>query len=160
MISMSKRVTFAALAACAIAALAIAAIPATASKTVELRFFSQLESAKLTDAAGNPVDRPPQPGDKLGVTDRDFLGNHKHHAKRYTATDHLSCVVVDSNTGLCDGQFAIGGSMLLVEHMTLNVAASTSSFRITGGTGRYKGAKGTAVSTNVGDDSDIVIRLR
>jgi hypothetical protein len=64
-------------------------------------------------------------------------------------------------TGTCDGQFAIGGSMLFVEHATLDLQADKLSFPISGGSGRYKGAKGSGVSTNVGtsDDSDIVIKL-
>jgi hypothetical protein len=150
-------------AAVATAALGIAAIPATAAKKVELRFFSQLESVKITDASGNPVSGAPKVGDVVSVSDRDFVGNHKRHAKRYTVTDHLVCTMTAAPlTGICNGEFAIGGSMLLVEHATLDLVSSKLTFPITGGTGRYKGAKGTGVSTDVGsgDDSDTVIKLR
>jgi hypothetical protein len=153
---------FVPLAAAVIAALGILAIPATAAKKVQLRFFSQLESAKITDSSGNPVNGAPKVGDVLRVTDRDFVGNHRKHEKRYSATDHLVCTITAlPATGVCDGQFAIGGSMLFVEHTTLDVSGSTLNFPITGGTGRFKGMTGTGVSKNVGngDDSDVVIRL-
>ena len=148
--------------AAAVAALAIAAIPATAAKKVQLRYFSQIESASVTDASGNPVNGPPSVGSVLRVTDRDFAGNHKRHEKRYSVTDHLVCTITAlPATGTCDGQFAIGGSMLFVEHATLDVSSDKLTFPITGGTGRFKGMTGTGVSKNVGkgDDSDVVIKL-
>jgi hypothetical protein len=148
--------------AAVVAALAIAAIPATAAKKVTLRFFSQVESGKVTDTSGNPVNGAPKVGDVLSATDRDFVGNHKHHAKRYTVTDHLVCTfTVLPSTALCGGEFAIGGSMLLVEHATFDLGSSKLTFPITGGTGRYKGMTGTGVSNNVGNggDSDVVIKL-
>jgi hypothetical protein len=53
--------------------------------------------------------------------------------------------------------------MVLLDHFTFDFAASHQTFQVTGGSGRYKGAKGTVSVTTVGtsgNDSDIVIKLR
>ena len=130
---MHKRLLVALISVCAFAA--VAAIPATASKRITLKYFSKVESASVTDANGNPLAGEPTVGSHLEVTDRNYLGNHKKHERKYSSTDHLNCTFTGTNTALCDGQFAIGGSMLLVQH------------------------QGTAVSTNIGDNSDDVITL-
>lgn len=150
--------------AAALAAFAFAA--ASAGAATKIKFFQKGESASLTDSSGHPVTDPnatPTTGDKLDLTDRDFVGNHKRHAKRYTATDHLSCTFTAATTALCNGQFAIGGSLLLAEDVTVNLDFSkpTIVVPITGGTGVFQHVKGTVTSKQVGSngDSDVTISL-
>ena len=154
---MHKRLLVALISVCAFAA--VAAIPATASKKVTLKYFSKVESATVTDANGAPLTGEPTVGSHLEVTDRNYLGNHKKHERKYSSTDHLVCTFTGPNTALCDGQFAIGGSMLLVQHQNITFKDAGLTVAITGGTGKFKGMKGTVVSTNIGDNSDDVITL-
>ena len=151
--------------AAAVAVLALAAVPAGAA--VKFKFFQKGESSSLTDSSGNPITDPnvaPKAGDKFVVTDRDFVGNHKHHAKRYSATDHLACTFTSATEAVCDGQFAIRGSMLLAENVNVNLDFSkpTIVVPITGGTGVFHRVKGGSVtSTAVGDTgtSDVTISV-
>jgi hypothetical protein len=165
--SLTARARPCALAVATTAAMALSTLgasPADASKRVQLRFFSHQASSSITDPAGNPVTDLSNgfaPGDKIVATDVNYAGNHKHHAKRYSSTDHLVCTFTGATTAVCDGQFAIGGSMLLVENVTIDFSNPKLSFPITGGTGKFRGRTGALVSTSLGngDNSDDVINL-
>jgi hypothetical protein len=160
---MSRRLTVALVVAGTVAAMVVATAPAGAAKKVHLKFFSQSESVSLTDPSGNPLtNRGPAAGDRLVATDRNFVGNHKRHAKGYTSTDHLTCTFTSENAAVCDGQFTIGPSMLLADHVSVNLTEDGLTLPVTGGTGRFKGMKGTTVSKSIAgsDDSDVVITLR
>jgi hypothetical protein len=148
----------------AAAVLALAAAPAGAA--TKLKFFEKGESASLTDATGKQIGDPnavPAAGDTLDISSRDFVGNHKHHAKHFTVTDHLRCTFTTASTAVCNGQFAIGGSMLLAENVNVNLDFTTPKVvvPITGGTGVYEHAKGTVTSINIGNtgNSDVTITL-
>lgn len=160
---MSKRPTVALIAAGALAVAVFTTAPAGAAKHVRLKFFSQSESVSLTDPSGNPLtNRGPAAGDRLVATDRNFVGNHKRHAKGYTSTDHLTCTFTSENAAVCDGQFTIGSSMLLADRVPVNLSEDGLTLPVSGGTGRFKGVKGTTVSKSIAgsDDSDVVITLR
>ena len=143
------------------AALALSAAPAGAAKQSQLKFFSHNVTTSITDPSGKPLTGGPVAGAKLVVTDVNYAGNHKRHARRYTSTDHLVCSFTGPATGVCDGQFTVGPSMLLSENVTIDFSAKLT-FPITGGTGKYRGAKGTIVSTSIpgSADTDDVIKLR
>ncbi|HEY2604060.1 MAG TPA: hypothetical protein VGI67_21055 [Thermoleophilaceae bacterium] len=156
-------------AAGAFAALALFAAPAGAATTY--RFFSKQTSQQFLDPSGKPITDPnaqPVAGDQFISTDLDYVGNHKHHAKHWTVTDHLACTITSTTpTGalaLCNGQFAIGGSLLIAENenVTFNFAsASTTVVPVNAGTGKFRHAKGTVRSTDIGNsnNSDVVIKL-
>jgi hypothetical protein len=153
------------------AALAVFAIAAAAAKTstITLHFFQKGVSFKVTDPAGNPVTlsatTSPAPGDVFVATDLDYVGNHKHHAKQYSASDHIRCtfqtVGPSGGTGVCDGQIAIGGSMLLADHVTANLGPNSTSVPLNGGTGKYAGYHGTSTSISIGNsnNSDFTITV-
>jgi hypothetical protein len=147
----------------ALATMAVVAAPASA-KTIALHYFSKQVSAKFTDAAGHPVNpnKPPVAGDVFDFNDVDYVGNHKHHAKHWTASDHLRCVFTSSTAATCDGQVAIGGSMLLANGIHPNFGANPSRFTLNGGTGVFQGGHGTLTSVNIGktNNADITIRVR
>ena len=148
----------------ALLASCLAVAPASAAK--KLRFFSKQVSSSLTDASGNPItnpNTPPAAGDRFVVTDLDYVGNHRHHAKRWTASDHFACTFTTPPAAICSGQIAIAGSMLFSDNVPLDFAnpSATVTVPITGGTGRYRGAKGTVTSVSVGktNNSNLTITL-
>jgi hypothetical protein len=94
------------------------------------------------------------------ATGHDYVGNHTHHAKTWTASDHIRCVFqtvpstpTGTATAVCDGQIAIGGSMLLADHVTATMSNASTNVPITGGTGAYRGYHGTSTNTNVGPNN-------
>jgi hypothetical protein len=149
-------------------AFALTAAPAGAATT--LHFFQKSTLQEFVDPAGNPItspNAPPAVGDQFIANDENYLGNHKHHAKHWTATDHLVCTITSvTGTGgqaTCHGEIAIGGSMLLAENVPITLNNSpTSVVKITGGTGKFSHARGTVTSTTIGksNNSDMVIKLR
>jgi hypothetical protein len=67
-------------------------VPAASAKTVTLHYFSRQTSSTILTAQGQPLAPNTQPSvdDITDQTGIDYVGNHKHHAKRATASDHLS----------------------------------------------------------------------
>ena len=116
-----------------------------------LHYFSKFESQVFLTAAGKPFTPSEKdqvvPGDSIEGTDLDYVGNHLNHARDWTASDHEVCVLNKEGNPVCQGQIAIGGSMILVQADLGHVSASTSTstFQVTGGTGAFLGALGTVV---------------
>jgi len=154
-----------------VAAAVLCAAPASAATHKTFRFFSKATSSTAFDAAGNPVTDqagPPAAGFSFYATDNDYRGNHSKHAKKVFATDHIHCTVIAADAAtnalnaLCDAQLALPGGMVLLDHQTVNLAPDRTVFPITGGTGKYAGAKGTVTSISLGeqsDDSDLVLSV-
>ncbi|HEY5197391.1 MAG TPA: hypothetical protein VIJ51_10240 [Solirubrobacteraceae bacterium] len=147
------------------ASLALTTAPASA-KTTTLHFFQKETSQTFTGPDGKSIPPPgpsnlPVVGEQFISTDDDYVGDHKHHAKKATASDHLVCTLT-TTTGMatCDGEIAIGGSMLLAENVALNLAQSPI-VPLTGGTGVYKHAHGTATTVSIGtsNNSDFTVKF-
>jgi hypothetical protein len=136
------------------ALLAPAASAATHVQT--LRFYDRPVSMKLTRADGTVVTKAPfpeaQPGDTLDVNSLDYRGDHRHHAKRWTASSHLRCVFAQGPPA-CESHLALGGSMLI---FTGNPGV------VTNGTGIYQGATGRVISAKdlPHDATDFVARVK
>jgi hypothetical protein len=148
------------------ASLALTAGPAGAAKTTTLHFFQKGTSASFVGPDGAALP-PPGPttasvvGEKFTSTDDDYVGNHKHHAKKSTASDHLVCTFTSTQyAATCNGQIAVGGSMLLAQDVTVDFGPSVS-VPLNGGTGAYKGAHGTASAAafDNSSNSDFTIRF-
>jgi hypothetical protein len=141
-----------------IAALAAAGAGVAAAgggKTQTLRFFDKPTMLTLTTADGKVIDKPPypeaKPGDALDVYSLDFVGNHRHHAKRWSASGHVHCVFGTGEPD-CVGHTAIGGSLLIF---------SGNPGTLVAGTGRYAGATGRVLKNKeVKGGSDIVAKIR
>jgi hypothetical protein len=134
---------------------ALALSPSTghaAARTQTLRIFSKEVSFTFTRADGTVSHRPPmsapKAGDVLEIDSLDYVGNHRHHAKRWTISDHLHCVFQANAQPVCDGEAAVGGSLLLFH-----------ASRLVGGTGRYEGATGNVVSHDVTGGTDSVVKI-
>jgi len=140
---------------------ALALVPAAsapaAGKTQTLRFFSKVDKLTLTHADGTVVDSPnaqPVPGDRLDVYASDFAGNHKHHAKEATASEHVVCSFGSAPEPDCTAHVAIGGSMLIFRGFPGTLI---------GGSGKYLGATGKVVSNKQipgTNDSDVVAKIK
>jgi hypothetical protein len=145
--------------------LALGATPASA-RTTTLHFFQKETTDTFSGPDGKPIPpptstTPPAAGDRFVTTDDDYAGNHKHHAAKATATDHLVCTFTnDLGQATCDGQIAIGGSMLLAENVSVDFA-KTSGVPLNGGTGVYKHAHGATTSVGIANtsNSDFTIRF-
>ena len=131
-------------------------IPAASAsaKTETLRFFSKVDKVTLTHADGTVVTDPsarPVAGDRLDVFASDFAGDHKRHAKKSTASEHVVCTFGTSPEPDCIAHVALGGSLLIFDGDTL-----------IGGSGKYLNATGKVISNKtVGDsnDSDVVAKI-
>ena len=104
--------------------------------------------------AGALLATPPEnseAGDVIQFTDLGYVGNHKHHAKAWTATDHGVCIFSSPTAASCFIQVAIGSSMVLAQGpLTMTNALDVP---IIGGTGIYDGITGEAVSVNLEPNS-------
>lgn len=143
-------------------------VPAASAKNATMHLFSRETSATFVTPQGRPLPPNTRPtvGDVNDITGVDYVGNHKHHTRTPTASDHLRCTLTgltaNGAKAVCDGQIAIRGSMLLVNNESLTLPDSNGPlvFRINGGTGTYRHARGKITATTVGDDTDFVIRLK
>lgn len=152
------------LAAVAVAATvgAVAAVPAitgahaTSHKTQTLHLFDKPVTTTLTTSSGKVISHPPYPqpqaGDVLDVYSLDYLGNHSHHASRWTMSTHLSCAFAQGPPS-CVSNVATGGSLLVFD-----------ADKLVGATGVYQGATGRVLSDktipNTNNQSDIVVRIK
>jgi hypothetical protein len=139
--------------------------PAASAKTVTLHLFSRQTSSTFVDAHGHavPPNTAPAVGDTFDNTGVDYAGNHKHHAAKPDGSDHLRCTITgmtDSGpTALCNGQIAIGGSMLLANDDTLTLSDGPLPTPINEGTGIYRHAHGLLTPKNFGNNTDFTIRV-
>jgi len=144
------------------------AAPAGAATT--LHFYSVSQQQAAYDPSGHVItnqNAPAAVGDRFESTHVDFSGTHKHHSASINASDHLLCelltITASGGTGVCDGQIAVGGAMLLAEHVAVTFASngSLSPIPINGGTGPYRGAQGTVRSVGIGKtaNADLTITL-
>jgi hypothetical protein len=128
------------------------------AKSETLHFYSKQVTNVFTDAAGhtihlNPPKTVPAKGDHLSTTDLDYAGTAAHHASQWTASDQLTCTLTSSATGLCNAEIAIGGSMLVADGVTLNLAAPRLVVPLSGGTGVFRGARGSITVVGIGNSS-------
>jgi hypothetical protein len=157
-----SRIRCAAASIAACATIAAVGASAAAAKTVTLHFFSKQVYSRISDASGKPVPPSTAPaiGDRFSFASNDYVGNHTHHAKRATASDHVVCTLTSTTRGLCDGAIAIGGSMILGDDFVLDFNSQLTTLPITGGTGRYRHAHGTIIAKSVGQNTDLTIKVR
>jgi hypothetical protein len=149
-------------------ALAAAVAPSASAATKTMRLFSQTQAERGYDAAGSEVTDPnhePVAGDAFVGVDRLFRGTQDKHARKAIGSDHVTCTFVTvalptTLTALCDAQIALPGGMLFADRATIDLTAQRTTWPITGGSGRFSGVKGGAVtSTNVEGGSNLRVRL-
>jgi hypothetical protein len=127
-----------------------------------LHFFQKQSTLSFSNASGQVIQGYPPLGGHVTENDVDYVGNHLHHAKKSSVTDHLYCTVVSAPaTANCSFEFATGGSLIYGDNVTVNLASGAGTLTIDGGTGEYAGYSGTVASTTVGNsnNSDLVMTL-
>lgn len=148
------------LTACAAVCFALVWSPAQAAegRTVTLRYFVKEVATTMVKADGTVISHPPYPqpdaGDTLQINSVDYKGNHRRHARRWTASQTQRCVFVAQGDAKCQIMVAIGGSLLFFD--------GTPS-KVVNGTGRFQGASGRVLSfkeAKGGGDVTARIRLR
>jgi hypothetical protein len=144
------------LTAAAVAIPALSGAHTTGATTQVMKFYDKPATLTLTDTNGHVTSRPPYPqakaGDVLDVYSLDYVGNHVHHASRWSASDHLRCTF-GHGAPVCESNLAIGDSLL-----------AFNGNKLVGATGRYQGATGRVLSIkevpNSQDDSDTVLQIK
>jgi hypothetical protein len=139
------------LAAAVTAALASAGLFAGAAgaRSETLHFYQvQVGPTQFYNPSGDPINvNPPatlpKPGDSFDETHLDFAGTAKHHASHWTASDHFTCTFTNADTGKCNSQTAIGGSLLLSNNFTLHFRRPEAVVAISEGTGAFRGIHGS-----------------
>ena len=144
-------------------ALAVSSGAVGASTSPNFRHFFQKETAlTFYNASGQVIQGYPPVGGHVREDDVDYVGDHSHHAKHWSATDHLYCNVVSAPaTADCFTGFATtGGSLIYADNLTVNLAI-LGTLAIEGGAGNYVGYSGTYASTTIGssNNSDAVLTL-
>jgi hypothetical protein len=135
------------------------AIPASsASAATTLRLFARTTYNTFTSPSGHPIlghVPPPARGSVLTNTSLDYLGSAVHHAHAPSASTNIICYVTKAPKALCYAQVAIGGSMLLANRFTANLADSNpfASIPINAGTGKFARAHGNINTTSAGGNS-------
>jgi hypothetical protein len=140
-----------------------ASVVAAASSSSTLHYFQKTVSLKFTNPDNKVIQGYPPVGGHVLENDVDYVGTHSHHAKDWTASDHLFCTVVTAPaTADCFAQFAIGSSLIYADNFSVNLASSgLGNVPFVGGPGKYAGDTVKAASTDVpkSNNSDIILTL-
>ncbi len=139
--------------------------PGAGAASGTLHFFQESVTNEFFNAAGKPIQlNPPTTvpgkGDRLDTTDLDYVGDAAHHAKRWSASDHLSCTFTATAVAICDAEIAVRGSLLLATNVTIQFGPGSTVVTLNGGTGAYKGAHGTATAVDVGNGNNANLTVK
>ena len=134
------------------------------AKSETLRLYQVGGPTQFYNASGDPINlNPPatllQPGDSFDETDLDYAGTAKHHASHWTASDHFTCTFTNADTGKCDYQIAIGGSLLLGNNFTLYFTKPEAVAPISEGTGAFHGAHGTLTDVDLPNSNNAILTI-
>lgn len=139
--------------------------PLASARAAKLSFYQVAGPTQFYGAAGNPISvNPPATlpaaGDSFDETDTDYAGSFKHHAKQWSATDHLTCAFTNSDTGMCDFQLAVSGSLLLFNHFTVHFQDNSMVVGVSEGTGSFRRVRGSLTITDLPNgNSNLVVRV-
>ena len=159
-------------AACAAAAAGTlglsAPVGAGAATPTTLHYYAVEASSTSVTASGQPANENAEPsvGDVSDTTDLDYVGTHRHHSSKWSASDHLNCTFTTTTpttaTAVCYGEFAIKSSLILVNHATIDFTQNgIPPIPISGGTGTFKGVHGTIIAGSApnSNNTDFTIKL-
>ena len=147
---------------------ALALAPAAQAQSL-FNYFARDTGTGFVNAAGKPIGNVrPKVGDRFLATDKLYPGSSKAHAKQFTGTAALSCLVtaVPNKTSVrtfCSGSLSFGSSMLLSAcYQTFGPRNGLTLFPINGGTGSFDHSRGTLHVMGIPNtsDSNFVIVLR
>jgi hypothetical protein len=140
----------------ALAAVAVAAAPAGAvlKKPVTLRFATKLTKLTPVPVSGQ-ASATPQPGDYVVITDH-YLKNGK-----VVGHDLVHCILVTTEHSLCFAAVDLPGGQLELQGIGPAGGSGNFTIAVTGGTGRYANARGTAqIISGPNNTGTEIFRLR
>ena len=135
---------------------AVGIAPAAASaakpkeRTIVIKARSQLDRVQLID--NQPTG--PGPGDVLVFTERLLDADG-----RQIGTDAATCTRLFDETSLCTGVYSLRGGRLMVQLLQPGPTGVYDQ-AITGGTGRFAGARGIVTVDQRGDGDRFTFRIR
>jgi hypothetical protein len=136
------------------------AAPKPGSHTT-LHFFSKHTGASYfpSDGTNIPNGTALVPGDIYTYTDADYVGNHRHHAKKATGTDFITCTYTTETTGVCDGALSLGDSMIVITRTSVDLTKNATLPIVTGTGSLSKIENGSVVISGVSGsrNDDLVI---
>ena len=107
---------------------------------------------KSDNSVGYGPNHAPRPGDRVG------FGNNYTGAQ--AGYDRGTCTFLTRHQALCVVQVKLSNGQLSAQGFVTDKKLTNAPFTITGGTGAYNGARGTAFVTNVSDTTtDIRVEL-
>ena len=133
--------------------LALSSAPAAGKsheRVITIKARSQIDRAQLIDNA--PVGD--SPGDMLVFTEKLFDPRGKR-----IGSDAASCVRLFDATSLCTGVYMLPGGRVMVQLLQPG-PTGTYDQAITGGTGRFAGARGTVTVAQRPDGDRFRFRIR
>jgi hypothetical protein len=96
--------------------------------------------------------REPRPGDRLGTGDI-ITGDDR-------GFDRVSCTVMTRRDALCTAVVVLSkGTLTAQSRVSLQPGSGVARYAITGGTGAYDGARGTAVVTAIAGTAKLAIHV-
>jgi hypothetical protein len=141
----------------ALSALTVAALPAGAGAGTTIHLYAKSSAKGLYTASGRQITDPnaqPMPGEVFVNLGRVYTGTATKHSGKSSGPYKVTCVLTSSTgNSTCNAKVTVGGSSFVSKDVPVNLA-NNSPVRITGGTGRYKGAQGFISSTSVPNTSD------
>lgn len=137
---------------------------AAGAKSETLHFYQVSGPTQFYNASGHPINlNPPatlpKPGDSFDETDLDYAGTAQHHSTHWTASDHLTCRFTNADTGKCDFQIAIGGSLLLSNNFTLHFQGPEAVAPISEGTGAFHADHGSLTDVDLPDSNNAILTI-
>ncbi len=126
-----------------------AAQPVISAK--HILFYEKNSSLVYTAPDGKvatlPTQSGPAPGSQIEFTDFDYSGTQAHHSNVLGASDHFVCTFSASGNPTCNGEVAIGNSMLIAKGPG---GEGNFSIPIVSGTGSFLGYTGTLNVADIG----------
>jgi hypothetical protein len=125
--------------------------PVAAGHAIALTYLAKDVEVHYTSESGKPLksSAAASKGDRLTILQEDYAGNLSHHAAKASATGRLSCVFLNATEATCHNVLSIHGSEIVTKPGSLSLDSSVAAFGISGGTGKYQGARGLFTSTQV-----------
>lgn len=149
-----KPITLALPSTIVVAAIAAAALATSGSAQSPSTTSLHLISTAQRSVGFAPRHHELRPGDRFGTGDT-ITGDD-------SGIDRLTCTVMSKRDALCTAAARLSKGTLTAESLiSLQAASRETRYAITGGTGAYDGASGTAVVTAIPgtDKSDIRVTL-
>jgi hypothetical protein len=137
-----------------------APIAGAAGAAKRLAFYEKNSGFVYTSPSGavttDAQSVAPAPDSRIEFSDMDYSGSMNRHRGTWTASDHFVCVFGATGMPTCNGQLAIGNSMLIVEGTG---GQGGFAIPIVSGTGAFLGYRGSLKISDIRNTLDANIEV-